>query len=154
MCAQLYAHRRCLVLLAVPQFCSKRGRHMLVAYVFVICVTGPVANTTRNTELMVQSLACDQRLVQQISDEIVTILKRPLVAIRRVVDDMLKHLDRVIVKLRALMLRMRECVMVVVGVISRAFAFLASAANVCNEDIGTPFERCSGLFEVAHEDCR
>lgn len=127
---------------------------MLIAYVFVISVTGPVANTSRNTELMVQSLACDQQLVKQIAEEIVTILKRPLVAIRRVVGNMLKHLDRVIGKLRVMMLRMRECVVVVVRVIRKAFAFLASAANVCNEDIGTPFERCSGLFQVAREDCR
>lgn len=33
---------------------------MLIAYVFVITLSGPVANTTKNTEVVMQSLACDQ----------------------------------------------------------------------------------------------
>lgn len=46
-------------MLLLPQLFSKRGRAMVVAYILVITLTGPVANTTQNTEILVSSMHCD-----------------------------------------------------------------------------------------------
>lgn len=169
----LFVHR-CLFLLALPQFFSKRGRTMLIAYVFVITLSGPVANTTRNTEVVMQSLSCDQvseayyfeccnssvilhsitqKTLGSIAKQIYTIIKQPLVAIKHVVERILKHMKQLFVKLRDIMIRMNAAIVRIVQVIKRAFAFLARAANVCNKDIGTPFERCIEQFNVAHHNC-
>lgn len=37
--------------------------------------------------------------------------------------------------------------------IKAAFQFLAKIINVCNKELGTPFERCSRVFENAISDC-
>lgn len=51
---------QCITLLTLPQLFSKRGRSMLIAYVFLITLSGPVANTAKNTEILSGSLSCGQ----------------------------------------------------------------------------------------------
>lgn len=51
---------QCITLLTLPQLFSKRGRSMLIAYVFLIALSGPVANTAKNTEILSASLSCGQ----------------------------------------------------------------------------------------------
>lgn len=50
----------CVVLLLLPQFFSKRGRQALVAYAFILALTGPVKNTLHNTGVLSESLTCVQ----------------------------------------------------------------------------------------------
>lgn len=38
-------------------------------------------------------------------------------------------------------------------VIKAAFEFLAKIINICNKELGTPFERCTRVFENAIADC-
>ena len=49
-----------MVFLLLPQFFSKRGRQAMMAYAFVLALTGPAKNALRNTEIMSESLACGQ----------------------------------------------------------------------------------------------
>lgn len=51
---------QCLVLLAMPQFFSKRGRSAMIAYVFLITFTGPIQNMAKNTEILSASMSCGQ----------------------------------------------------------------------------------------------
>jgi hypothetical protein len=46
----------------LPQFISKNGRQVLIAYAFILVLTGPAKNTLRNTEIMSESVACEQVL--------------------------------------------------------------------------------------------
>jgi hypothetical protein len=49
---------RCATLLVLPQLSSKRGRQAIVAFAFLLTITGPVANTVSNMEETAQSLTC------------------------------------------------------------------------------------------------
>lgn len=49
---------RCATLLVLPQLSSKRGRQAIVAFAFILTITGPVANTVDNMEETAQSLTC------------------------------------------------------------------------------------------------
>lgn len=40
-----------------------------------------------------------------------------------------------------------------VRVIKAAFMFLARILNICNKELGTPFERCTRVFDNAIVDC-
>lgn len=42
---------------------------------------------------------------------------------------------------------------VVVRIIKAAFQFLARIFNICNKELGTPFERCVRVFDNAIIDC-
>lgn len=53
---------RCVTLLMLPQVCSKRGRSMLVAYVFLITLSGPAANIIENIGVLTASLSCGEVL--------------------------------------------------------------------------------------------
>jgi hypothetical protein len=51
---------RSVVFLLLPHLFSKHGRQALLAYAFVLALTGPAKNTLHNTEIMSESLACGQ----------------------------------------------------------------------------------------------
>lgn len=56
----LYNFRRCVVLLLLPQFFSKKGRQVLLGYAFILAITGPAKNTLHNMGILSESLACGQ----------------------------------------------------------------------------------------------
>jgi len=39
-------------------------------------------------------------------------------------------------------------------VIASVFRWLSSVINICNKELGTPFDRCKKVFEGAVADCR
>jgi len=51
---------RCIVFLLLPQFFSKRGRQALMAYAFILTLTGPAKNILNNISVLSESLACGQ----------------------------------------------------------------------------------------------
>lgn len=53
---------RCVTLLLLPQICSKRGRSMLVAYTFLITLSGPASNIIENIGVLTASLSCGEVL--------------------------------------------------------------------------------------------
>lgn len=44
----------------MPQLFSKRGRQALMAYAFILAITGPGKNTLHNIGVLSESLACSQ----------------------------------------------------------------------------------------------
>lgn len=57
----LYEHlHRCIMFLLLPQFFSKRGRQALMAYAFILTLTGPAKNILHNISILSESLACGQ----------------------------------------------------------------------------------------------
>ena len=42
---------------------------------------------------------------------------------------------------------------IAVNVIKAVFKFLAKIINICNKEFGTPFQRCTRVFENAITDC-
>lgn len=53
---------RCVVLLLLPQICSKQGRSTLVTYIFLITFSGPAANIIENIGVLTASLSCGEVL--------------------------------------------------------------------------------------------
>lgn len=147
-------HVQCITLLALPQFFTKRGRTLLITYVFVITLSGPMANVTRNTEVLMASLSCGQAQLKSALKDIVTVIKQPFVAIKTAIKHILKCIERVLLKVRKMLIRVKKLLARILRTIRNAFAWLASIVNVCNVHIGTPFQRCHRMFELAREDCR
>lgn len=51
---------RCTVFMVLPHFFTTKGRQALLAYAFILALTGPAKNTLRNLGVMSESLACGQ----------------------------------------------------------------------------------------------
>lgn len=106
--------------------------------------------------------------------ELLDIMKEPFVAIKHAVQEIMKNIKVVLVKFRAVMIRMKKLIVKIcervydnniflistnfffdkVSTIGKAFQFLGNVVSVCNRNVGTPFQRCVKMFEEANESCK
>ncbi|XP_050305805.1 uncharacterized protein LOC126742959 isoform X2 [Anthonomus grandis grandis] len=144
---------RCVVLLTLPQFFSKRGRQAFLAYAFVLALTGPAQNTLNNLGILSESLACGQEQLKQAVRQIIDVIKKPFLAIKEAIKKVIKTVKEVIKKIKEILLKIKRVIMALVRVIKSVFEFIGRIINICNKELGTPFERCSRVFENAIADC-
>ncbi|XP_066262197.1 uncharacterized protein [Euwallacea similis] len=144
---------RCIVLLALPQFFSKRGRQALLAYAFVLALTGPTRNIVNNLGILSESLACGQEQLKQAVKQIIDVIKKPFLAIKEAIKKVVKTVKEVVKKIKEILMKIKRIVMSIVRVIKSTFEFLGKIINICNKELGTPFERCTRVFENAIADC-
>ncbi|KAF7278584.1 hypothetical protein GWI33_008203 [Rhynchophorus ferrugineus] len=144
---------RCIVLLTLPQFFSKRGRQALLAYAFVLALTGPARNTLNNLGILSESLACGQEQLKQAVKQIIDVVKKPFITIKEAIKKVVKTVKEVIKKIKEVLLKIKRIIMAIVRIVKSVFEFLGKLLNICNKELGTPFERCSRVFENAVADC-
>ncbi|XP_066142810.1 DC-STAMP domain-containing protein 2-like [Euwallacea fornicatus] len=144
---------RCIVLLALPQFFSKRGRQALLAYAFVLALAGPTRNIVNNMGILSESLACGQEQLKQAVKQIIDVVKKPFLAIKEAIKKVVKTVKEVVKKIKEILMKIKRIVMSIVRVIKSAFEFLGKIINICNKELGTPFERCTRVFDNAIADC-
>ncbi|KAJ8924160.1 hypothetical protein NQ315_006944 [Exocentrus adspersus] len=144
---------RCVVLLTLPQFFSQKGRQALLAYAFILAVSGPGKNTLNNMGILSESLACGQEQLKQAVRQIVDVIKKPFLAIKEAIKKVVKTVKEIVKKIKEILLAIKRVIMAILRVIKAAFQFLAKILNICNKELGTPFERCTRVFENAIVDC-
>ncbi|XP_046414178.1 DC-STAMP domain-containing protein 2-like [Neodiprion virginianus] len=145
---------RCVVFLLLPQFFSKRGRQALMAYAFILALTGPAKNTLNNMGVLSESLACGQEQLKAAVRAIVDLIKEPFYALRDAIAKVMKSLKKVIKKIKRTLLAVKRIVLSILKVIKAVFQWLGSIMNICNKKLGTPFERCEKVFDGAVADCK
>lgn len=91
---------RCVVLMIVPQLFTVRGRQALLAYAFILALTGPGRNTLNNMRVMSESLACGHEQLRQAVQQIVEAVKKPYRAIRDAVRHIIKVVKYVVQKIK------------------------------------------------------
>lgn len=99
---------RCIVLLILPQFFSKKGRVAIVGYAFVMVFNGPAANTVENTKVLTSSLSCGQDQLSDAMKGVIEIMKQPFVAIKNALKHIIKVLEKTLIKVKVILLNIRE----------------------------------------------
>lgn len=114
---------RCLVCLITAQMCSKRGRTVIVAYTYVLIMTGPSVNTTKNIYVTAKTMSCGQvntrwlvfcfkaisiffkqkDQLQKVMGGILNIMKSPFVSLKESFKEALKVIKEVLVKVKDIM---------------------------------------------------
>ncbi|XP_076757059.1 DC-STAMP domain-containing protein 2 [Xylocopa sonorina] len=145
---------RCIVFLLLPQFFSKRGRQALMAYAFILALTGPVKNTLHNTGVLSESLTCAQEQLKEAVRTIVDLAKQPFYALREAISKVIKTVKVVVKRIKQTLVAIKRLVLSILRVITSVFQWLGSVINMCNKKLGTPFERCQSVFEGAVADCK
>ncbi|XP_076544271.1 uncharacterized protein LOC143305224 [Osmia lignaria lignaria] len=145
---------RCVVLLLLPQFFSKRGRQALMAYAFILALTGPVKNTLHNTSVLTESLACAQEQLKEAVKTVIDLAKQPFYALRDAISKVIKSVKVVVKKIKQTLVAIKRLVLSILKVITSVFQWLGSVINICNKKLGTPFDRCQRVFEGAVADCK
>ncbi|XP_054003275.1 DC-STAMP domain-containing protein 2-like [Hylaeus anthracinus] len=145
---------RCIVFLLLPQFFSKRGRQVLMAYAFILALTGPVKNTLHNVAVLSESLTCAQEQLKEAVKTVVDIVKQPFYALRDVISKVIKSIKAVVKRIKQTLLAIKRIVLSILRVITSVFQWLGSVINMCNKKLGTPFDRCQSVFDGAISDCK
>ncbi|XP_044264380.1 DC-STAMP domain-containing protein 2-like [Tribolium madens] len=144
---------RCVVFLTLPQFFSKRGRQALLAYAFILAITGPAKNTLNNMGILSESMACGQEQLKSAVRQIIEVIKKPFYAIKDAIKSVVKTIKVIIKKIKEILLKIKKIIMAILNVIKAAFQFLGKILNICNKELGTPFQRCARVFDNAIQDC-
>ncbi|EGI58274.1 DC-STAMP domain-containing protein 2 [Acromyrmex echinatior] len=145
---------KCIVFLLLPQFFSKRGRQALIAYAFILTLTGPAKNVLHNISVLSESLACGQEQLKQAVKNVVDLVKEPFYALRDAISKVIKMVKMVMKKIKQTLVAIKRLVLSILRVITSVFQWLGNVVNICNKKLGTPFDRCQRVFEGAVDDCK
>ncbi|CAL1680219.1 unnamed protein product [Lasius platythorax] len=145
---------RCIIFLLLPQFFSKRGRQALMAYAFILTLTGPGKNTLHNTSILSESLVCGQEQLKQAVKSVIDLIKEPFYALRDAISKVIKTVKVVVKKIKRTLVAIKRLVLSILRVITSVFQWLGSIVNICNKKLGTPFDRCQRVFDGAVADCK
>lgn len=56
----LHKSTRCIFFLMIPQFFSRRGRKLLLAYIYFLALTGPADNMVENIHRLSEGITCSE----------------------------------------------------------------------------------------------
>uniref|UniRef100_A0A182RC35 DC_STAMP domain-containing protein n=1 Tax=Anopheles funestus TaxID=62324 RepID=A0A182RC35_ANOFN len=145
---------RCVSMLLVPQFLSKRGRAALIGYIFLLTVTGPTANTMHNVEVLGETLSCTQQQLKMAIRDTIGALKVPFLAMKQIIDELLKTVEQSFMKVQRTMMEMLKLVKRILHSIKSAYEWLRDIVSVCNDKLGSPSERCMQALDQTIEACK
>ncbi|XP_012059688.1 PREDICTED: uncharacterized protein LOC105622889 [Atta cephalotes] len=150
-----FSHRvRCIVFLLLPQFFSKRGRQALIAYAFILTLTGPSKNILHNISILSESLACGQEQLKQALKNVVDLIKEPFYALRDAISKVIKTIKVIMKKIKRTLIAIKRLMLSILKVITSVFQWLGRVVNICNKKLGSPYDRCRTVFEGAVDDCK
>uniref|UniRef100_A0A182WLT2 Uncharacterized protein n=1 Tax=Anopheles minimus TaxID=112268 RepID=A0A182WLT2_9DIPT len=145
---------RCVSMLLVPQFLSKRGRAALIGYIFLLTVTGPTANTMHNVEVLGETLSCTQQQLKMAIRDTIGVLKEPFLAMKQIIEELLETVERSFMKVQSTMMEMLKLVKRILHSIKSAYDWLRDIVSICNDKMGTPSERCLQALDQTIDSCK
>ncbi|CAH1790156.1 unnamed protein product [Owenia fusiformis] len=145
---------RCVVLLMLPGIFSSKGRALLLTYVFVLVMTGPVQNFTHNVRIMSESSTCGQEVAYNLTKEVVKESLSPVHGIIDAIRNVIQGMMNLAEALRKAFLAVVQVFAEVGAAIKRVFAWIGAQVNVCNEAMGEPYAKCTESFDSAYTDCK
>lgn len=111
----------------MPQFFSKRGRQALLAYAFILALTGPAKNTLNNMSILSESLACGQVILSTTNElfqipifqeqlkavvkQIIEVMKVPFMAIKEAIKTVVRTVKVIIKKIKQVLLSVKRIVL-------------------------------------------
>ncbi|EDS42666.1 conserved hypothetical protein [Culex quinquefasciatus] len=145
---------QCITLLMVPQMLSKRGRIALIAYVFVLALSGPARNTVENIGLMSESLICSQAQLKVSIHETLKALNIPFATLKETVQKLVAEVERGFMKIQRVLDGIMDGLLSTLETIRAGYRWLAELVTICNGDGKTSFERCIATLETSVLDCQ
>ncbi|XP_014252846.1 DC-STAMP domain-containing protein 2-like isoform X2 [Cimex lectularius] len=136
------------------QLFSKKGRQALIAYAFILVLTGPARNALHNARVLSESMVCEQEKLKRGIRSMLDMVKKPFIAIKHSIEQIMAKIKGTFKKIKYLVSTVTRTILDLLGVIKSAFDWLNSVAGVCNKKIGTPYARCVAALESAVLDCK
>lgn len=87
---------RCIGLLILPVFCSTKGRSTVVAFAYILAISGPIQNFLRNIAVVGESMSCGQKQLKIAVVKMLEVVKRPIAAVKAAVKIALAEVKKVL----------------------------------------------------------
>jgi hypothetical protein len=94
---------RCLVCLTIPQILSRRGRAGLIAYAYILVISGPGKNAAKNMDVLSESLTCEQEQLKAAYKKLVQVMKEPFYALKDVIQSILTTIEEAFSKVKKIL---------------------------------------------------
>nr|XP_028566930.1 DC-STAMP domain-containing protein 2 isoform X2 [Podarcis muralis] len=144
---------RVTVLLMLPQIFSKEGKTMLLILAFGLAMEGPFANIIRNFTRCADAVSCGAELALNQTAEMLQRAREPLINALRKIKDIAQKAKVVGDRVRKLFRSVMDSVRHVAHCLRNVWYFLLNLGEVCNEEMGTPYRKCTRLFDNAKDTC-
>nr|XP_018907459.1 PREDICTED: DC-STAMP domain-containing protein 2-like [Bemisia tabaci] len=148
------ANVRCVVLMALPELFTQRGRQALLAYALLLTMTGPSKNVLHNTKVLTESLACTVEQLKVATQGLRELIKAPFYAIKAALVAIVKAFKVIVKKVKEMLLAIKRIMVSLVRVIESAVEWLLGGVSTCNDKFGSPFQRCISSIEEAVAGCK
>ncbi|KAM8986514.1 DC-STAMP domain-containing protein 2 [Ara ararauna] len=147
------AKARVTVLLSLPQIFTKEGKMLMLLLALTMAVQGPCANILHNFSRAAESLACGAELALNQTAERLQRAQEPLINFLSKIKEIAQEAKAVGDRVRKFFRSIMDAVSHVARTLRNVWLWLASVGRVCNEELGSPFNRCLSLFEEAKDNC-
>ncbi|CAL8144139.1 unnamed protein product [Orchesella dallaii] len=144
---------RCVFMLGMLQFFTNKGRVALLAYTLILALSSPAKNTATNMEILTESLACGQELLKSSIMDLFSFTKQPFTAFQKAVGHIIESIQGIFGRMKEELDTIVESVKDIVSTIRAVYARLKEAVDICNAEVGSPYERCLSAFQTASNDC-
>lgn len=101
---------RCFFFLLLPQVFSSRGRTAVMAYIFILTLTGPALNIVKNMDVLTGCLACGQEQLKQAAQGLLDAAKAPLVTVKEALKKIMVTIEKTVKKVEVLVNEISEII--------------------------------------------
>ncbi|XP_052003260.1 DC-STAMP domain-containing protein 2 [Xyrauchen texanus] len=141
------------VMLMLPMLCSKRGKNFILFLICTLVIQGPVSNTMENVELAADSVVCGAELVMNQTQQLLERAANPLQPALTKIKEMARNAYSMAGRAQNFITALTEPVQHIARTLRNVLHFLVNIGDMCNDKLGMPYQKCTGLFDEAREDC-
>ncbi|MBN3305272.1 DCST2 protein, partial [Amia calva] len=141
------------VMLMLPMLCSTEGKNLLLFLTFSLAIQGPLTNTLENFDRAAGSVACGAELTLNQTKELIERAATPLLPVLNKIKHITKNAKLVADGVRKFMQTLIDSVRHVGRILRNVFQFLVNIGEVCNDNLGTPYQKCIKIFDDAYNNC-
>ncbi|XP_051575689.1 DC-STAMP domain-containing protein 2-like [Myxocyprinus asiaticus] len=141
------------VMLMLPMLCSMRGKNFILFLICTLVIQGPVSNTMENVELAADSVVCGAELLMNQTQQLLERTANPLQPALKKIKEMARNAYSMAGRAQNFITALTEPVRHVAHTLRNVLHFLVNIGDVCNDKLGMPHQKCTGLFDEASEDC-
>ncbi|KAM4600387.1 DC-STAMP domain-containing protein 2 [Polymixia lowei] len=144
---------RANVLLMLPTLCSAKGKKLLLFLIMSMLLRGPVTNTLHNFEQAADSVVCGAELTMNHTQELMQRAATPLLPVLDSIREITSKAYSVSGRVHNFIQALTQNVHHVACTLRNVLHFLVDIGDVCNAKLGTPYRKCTALFDEARADC-
>uniref|UniRef100_A0A8C1DRU9 DC-STAMP domain containing 2 n=2 Tax=Cyprinus carpio TaxID=7962 RepID=A0A8C1DRU9_CYPCA len=141
------------VMLMFPMLCSIRGKNFVLFLICTLVIQGPVSNTMENVERAADSVICGAELAMNQTQQLLQRAANPLLPALSKIKQMARNAHSMAGRAQNFIRALTESVWHVARTLRNVLHFLANIGDVCNDNLGLPYQKCTRLFDEARENC-